>query len=95
MHYCVAYDISSARTRRRVIQWCKRAGLRRLQKSVFTGPAPLALIRELENNARAELGPLDRLCIFPLDAGARQRLLLLGDQAALEALDRSERLLFF
>ena len=95
MQYCVAYDISNARTRRRIVIWCRQAGLRRLQRSVFIGPAPVQQIRELEIKAHAELSPNDRLCIIPLDALAQRQLHLLGDQAAREALDRSERMLYF
>jgi CRISPR-associated protein Cas2 len=79
MFYCVAYDISGHRLRRRVAKWCRQCGLRRLQKSIFSGLAPLSKIRELEHKVQAEIQPNDRFIIIPLDKDTRQRLLLLGN----------------
>ncbi len=89
MYYCVAYDVGNARVRRRMVKWCKQAGLVRLQHSVFAGLAHPGRLRELEDNARAELAATDRFCIIPLDRAAWQNLLLLGSQPGKEALSRS------
>lgn len=78
MHYCVTYDISSNRLRLRAARWCKQAGLRRLQRSVFVGESPQRQMQELEANVRAELPPTDRFCIIPLDRQAWEKILLLG-----------------
>lgn len=37
MYYWIIYDISADRVRNKVAKACKRAGLRRVQKSVFLG----------------------------------------------------------
>jgi len=86
MRYLVAYDISSARTRRYAIKWCKQAGLRRMQKSVFVGSGQKALIQELEQKLTPMLGKEDRLCIMPLDAGTWKTLQLRGDSPQKEVL---------
>ncbi len=79
MRYLVAYDISSARTRRYAVKWCKQAGLRRMQKSVFVGKGLPELIHELEQKLTPMLGKVDRLCVMPLDAGTWKTLRLRGD----------------
>ncbi len=78
MRYLVAYDISSARTRRYAVKWCKQAGLRRMQKSLFAGKGVPALIKDLEEKLTPMLGKDDRLCVMPLDAGTWKTLKLTG-----------------
>ncbi len=95
MYYCVAYDVGNARVRRRMVKWCKQAGLVRLQHSVFAGLANAARLHELEENARAELAPSDRFCVIPLDRAAWQNLLLLGKQPDKEALSRTALVRYF
>jgi len=82
MYYCVAYDVSSARLRRRIVKWCKQAGLRRMQKSVFTGPVPDKQLADLQQNIKAELSPQDRFFIIPLDKHTLQNIALYGDEAS-------------
>jgi CRISPR-associated protein Cas2 len=79
LYYCVAYDISGHRLRRRVAKWCRLAGLRRLQKSVFLGPSPKEKLRELQQRVQAEITATDRFVIIPLNHDAMSRLLLLGE----------------
>ena len=79
MHYLVAYDISSARTRRYAVKWCKQAGLRRMQKSLFAGKGLPELIKTLEERLIPMLGKDDRLCVMPLDAGTWKTLKLTGN----------------
>ncbi|MFN0034460.1 MAG: CRISPR-associated endonuclease Cas2 [Saprospiraceae bacterium] len=86
MHYLVAYDISSARTRRYAVKWCKQAGLRRMQKSVFAGAGLPELIRTLEEKLAPMLGKDDRLCVMPLDAGTWKTLKLTGNTTSKEML---------
>ena len=82
MHYCVMYDISSNRLRRHVVKWCKQAGLRRMQKSVFAGPVPDDLLADLQQQVQSILAPDDRFCIIPLDKNALGGIALLGDANA-------------
>ena len=89
MQYLVAYDISSARTRRYAVKWCKQAGLRRMQKSLFAGEGLPALIKTLEKQLIPMLGKNDRLCVMPLDAGAWKTLKLTGNTLTKEMLGPS------
>ncbi len=86
MHYLIAYDITSARTRRYAVKWCKQAGLRRMQKSVFAGKGLPVLIKTLEEKLIPMLGKDDRLCVMPLDAGAWKTLKLTGSTLSKENL---------
>lgn len=70
MYACIAYDISSNRTRLRAGKWCKKIGLSRLQKSVFAGPATADKLSELESELRPQLRPTDKLAIIRLDKAA-------------------------
>lgn len=79
MHYLIAYDIRSARTRRYAVKWCKQAGLRRMQKSVFVGKGLTKLIAELEEKLRPLLNQEDRLCVMPLNGDTWNVLRLHGD----------------
>jgi CRISPR-associated protein Cas2 len=81
MHYLVSYDISSARTRRLAVKWCKQAGLRRMQKSVFAGRGHPARIHQLQEQLKPLLGKNDRLCVMPLEADHWKRMKLTGDGA--------------
>ncbi len=65
--YCVAYDISNNRLRRRASKLCRLAGLERLQRSVFVGPSDSKRIAELENELRPILPRTDQLFVIPLD----------------------------
>jgi len=70
MYTCVAYDISSNRTRLIASKYCKKIGLLRLQKSVFAGKASSAVIAEMEAEIRALLAPNDKFVVIPLDKPA-------------------------
>jgi CRISPR-associated endonuclease Cas2 len=63
------YDISSNRTRLRVSQYCKKAGLIRLQKSVFVGKGPPQIFQELEKDVRLLLAKNDRFVVVPIKKG--------------------------
>lgn len=91
MHYCVAYDIGSTRTRRRVVKWCKEAGLLRLQRSVFTGRSTPDRMRELETSVQAELAPKDRFFVIKMDADAWRTLRQFGDVVSTKVLGRARR----
>lgn len=95
MHYCVAYDISGARLRRRVVKWCKEAGLVRLQRSLFTGRSTSNLMRELEENVRAELPSTDRFWVVRLDPEAWSKMLQIGDVTSQKVLGRAKRRIYF
>jgi CRISPR-associated protein Cas2 len=95
MYYCVAYDISNDRTRRRVAIWCKQAGLRRLQASVFAGQAPERMLKELQEKAETVLRASDRFCVIPLDKNALKNIAMLGDAAAKQLLEPHPRVRYF
>ncbi len=67
MYTCIAYDISSNRTRLRAGKYCKKIGLVRLQRSVFAGKASAGAVGELEAEIRALLAPGDKFVVIPLD----------------------------
>jgi len=90
MRYLVAYDISSARTRRYAVKWCKQAGLRRMQKSVFVGKGLPNLILELEQQLTPMLGKEDRLCIMPLNGDTWQAFRPHGNNPGKQALSPPE-----
>jgi CRISPR-associated protein Cas2 len=95
MHYCVSYDISDARLRRRISKWCRLAGLRRLQRSVFVGFIPNNLLQELEEQVQAEIPVTDRFCIITLDHAAWKTMRLLGDMVPQGAFMPPELEVFF
>jgi CRISPR-associated protein Cas2 len=74
MYYCVAYDIAGNRLRRLVVKWCKQAGLRRLQRSVFAGRSTAARIAALEQDVHAVLPPTDRFVVVSLDRAAWRKI---------------------
>jgi CRISPR-associated protein Cas2 len=85
MYTCIAYDISSNRTRLRASKSCKKTGLVRLQKSVFAGKASAAAIAELEAEIRALLAPGDKFVVIPLD---KPGFLALAEQSGCAAVRR-------
>jgi CRISPR-associated protein Cas2 len=95
MYYCIAYDIRCNRLRRRVVKWCKQAGLRRMQRSVFAGRVPAPLLRELKTQVTAELPDHDRFCIIPLDKNAVNNIVLLGDDEVQTLLEQPIAHLYF
>jgi len=63
----VVYDITSDKTRNRVIRFCKDAGLYRVQKSVFLGDVESNRIDELYLKCEKILDKkTDSLYIFPM-----------------------------
>jgi CRISPR-associated endoribonuclease Cas2 len=86
MYYLIAYDISSARTRRIAVKCCKQAGLRRMQKSVFAGVGLPQKVRALKERLLPLLSPDDKLCVMPLDERAWKAMQSKGKGAEKEAL---------
>jgi CRISPR-associated protein Cas2 len=83
MFYCLAYDITCNKIRRQVVKWCKQAGLRRMQKSVFAGPVPSQQLAELIQNLESiSFLPSDKISLFPLDKNALKGITFLGDASA-------------
>jgi CRISPR-associated protein Cas2 len=63
----VVYDISSDKTRNRVVRFCKDAGLYRVQKSVFLGDVESNRIDELYLRCEKILDKKsDSFYIFPM-----------------------------
>ncbi len=95
MHYCITYDISSDRTRLRVIKMLKQAGLIRVQKSVFMGISPPHMIHDLKQNTTQLLLKTDKFCIIPLDKNSWGSLQLLGLNPSKMAISRGEMAKFY
>lgn len=95
MHYCIAYDISNDRLRVRVVKLLKKAGLVRLQKSVFIGLSPPQMISDLKKEVSTLLFKTDKFCVIPLDKNAWQSLQLLGLNPSKITLSRAEIVKFF
>ncbi len=74
-HYCAIYDIGDDRLRLKVSKWCKKAGLRRLQKSVFVGFVRQTDIDELVKKVSPLLPTPDRFSVFALDPADYQVML--------------------
>ena len=88
MYTCVAYDISSNRTRLRASKGCKKIGLLRIQKSVFAGKTSKAQLQELESEIRELLRPKDSLVIIPLDKPSFLELVKQSNNARLAELQK-------
>ena len=73
------YDISKNAARTHIAKLCKKAGLRRMQKSVFFGNLTEHNIQLLLHNVRPRINPqTDRFLILPDDKTVFQRLKALG-----------------
>lgn len=66
MYLCIAYDISSTRTRTRAARYCKRIGMMRLQKSVFIGQVQESQKNELETTILPLLATSDKWAVIPM-----------------------------
>lgn len=90
MYFWLAYDISDNKQRRRVSKLCERAGLVRIQKSIFLGKIKRKRARELEDEARQHIEiKTDRLYCLTLDKTSFQRMRRYGvdfDHGAMDAL---------
>ena len=77
------YDISKNASRTHIAKLCKKAGLRRMQKSVFFGNLPDFKIQLLIQNVRPRINPqTDRFIVLPDDKTVFQRLKALGQVTA-------------
>lgn len=75
----IFYDISKNAARTRIAKMCKRAGLRRVQKSVFFGRITDINAQLLIQALHKKIDPLtDRLAILPDDKTVFQRLKSFG-----------------
>ncbi len=95
MYYLLAYDISNDKTRRLAVKLCKKAGLTRIQRSVFAGAAPAPKIQDIRN----ELSPLldaktDSLTIQPLDKTAYGQLSFTGKKWSKKDIAREHDIIF-
>ncbi|MCB0522490.1 MAG: CRISPR-associated endonuclease Cas2 [Lewinellaceae bacterium] len=96
MYYLVCYDISSNRTRRIAIKYCKLAGLVRVQRSVFTGASTHLRIQEISNQLAPLLQPkTDSLSIQSLDATAWRRWQVAGKTLDKTAIAKQRGAVFF
>jgi CRISPR-associated protein Cas2 len=75
----IFYDISKDAARNHISKMCKRAGLRRIQKSVFFGNIPDVNVQLLMHTLHKRINPLtDRLLILPDDKTVLKRLKAFG-----------------
>lgn len=71
MYLVVAYDVSEDDVRNRIADVLKAFGLQRMQRSVFVGRLPPALVKELaERVARIARGANAQVVIFKVDKRA-------------------------
>jgi CRISPR-associated protein Cas2 len=71
----IFYDISKNAARTRIAKICKKAGLRRVQKSVFFGKVRDSDFTLLTQTLHKKINPLtDRLAILPDDKTVFNRL---------------------
>lgn len=79
MFFCVLYDISSQKTLRRIAQLCEKAGLQRIQKSVFLGKLSQTQSNEFREACLRWLDPqTDKLLVLPLSKASLSRRIELG-----------------
>lgn len=95
MYYLIAYDISDNKTRRLAVKLCKKAGLQRIQRSVFAGASQSWHIQTI----RDELAPLldaktDSLTIQPLDKAAYGQLSFTGKKWSKKDIAREYDIVF-
>lgn len=95
MYYAVAYDISNNKTRRLAEKLCKKAGLVRVQRSIFMGKTQGWRIADL----RIELEPLlnartDSLSIQPLDKAAFEAAVFVGKEVNKDEVARKQLIVF-
>jgi CRISPR-associated protein Cas2 len=75
----IFYDISKDAVRTRTAKLCKKAGLRRMQKSVFFGNITDFNTQLLTQAIHQKINPLtDRLAVLPDDKTVFQRLKAFG-----------------
>lgn len=73
------YDISKNAARTRIAKQCKRAGLRRMQKSVFFGKMTDHNVQLLTQAIRQKMNPTsDRFVVLPDDKTVFKRLKAFG-----------------
>ncbi|MEM6397426.1 MAG: CRISPR-associated endonuclease Cas2 [Bacteroidota bacterium] len=83
MNYLISYDITDDRLRSKIVKHLGRAGLYRLQYSVFTGSLSNAisdkLADELRNLQQEKVWqPEDSILILPLHKYSNDRLEIIG-----------------
>lgn len=86
MYIFVAYDISINRTRVRVSKECKKAGLLRLQKSMFVGKINAADLKNLEGEVRASVGEKDKWVVMRINKREFRTSVEQSGEARLQAL---------
>jgi CRISPR-associated protein Cas2 len=91
------YDISLNRSRNTLIKGLFRAGLYRVQKSVFMGEISEKSLRQLENECRTimkELEENDHIMLIPLSEQQAFRIHVTGKSLDLNLLLNRRRVLF-
>ena len=75
----IFYDISKDAARTRTAKMCKKAGLRRIQKSIFLGNITDRNIALLTQAIQQKINPIsDRLLVLPDDKTALKRIKAYG-----------------
>ena len=92
----VMYDIENDRARDRVAKICKRAGLYRVQFSVFLGTVDATEKDTLELEIEAEINAAtDKAYIFPMSKNELRGTVLLGQAFDKKLVTDEVRALFF
>lgn len=95
VYYNISYDISSNKTRRLAVKLCKKAGLVRVQRSVFLGASLSTLIDDIRSGLLPLLDPKrDSLHIQPLDRLTYARLQLHGTMTDKAMIAKEKRIEF-
>ena len=75
----IFYDITKDAVRNRIAKMCKKAGLRRIQKSIFFGNVTDANIQLLIHMLQQKINPAsDRIAVLPDDKTVFKRLKAFG-----------------
>ncbi len=92
----VIYDIAENKARNQVVKACKRAGLYRVQKSVFLGSLEDNDKDILELNVRELIEPdTDSVYIFPMSKNELRQTVLLGQAFDKDLVTDKVKAMFF
>ena len=91
----VIYDISKTKTRNRVVKSCLKAGIYRVQKSVFLGDINKTQVKQLQSEFDDLIdADSDSIYIFPMCKDDFKQCLLLGQAFSKELVSDEIKVLF-
>ncbi len=90
------YDIRKNRIRSRVARYCKQAGLRRVQKSVFVGKINKSPLKRLQQDIANLIHPkTDVVHIQPINRLDLRKLIKMGEFALVPTLSKQGTAVFY